>query len=85
MMFFVFIRIFWLLMSTKKVRLIVATNTNVRYLTAVPAHYTIERPLPLLFERYKAVISENMGPNHALLRDHKIFKLTKKGCLIARD
>ena len=72
-------------MSIHKVRLIVTTNTNVRYLTAAPANYTVKRVLPLLFEKYRTVIAENMGADHALLRGKSILHLTRKGCLVATD
>ena len=72
-------------MSIKKVRLVVNTNTNIRYLTAIPANYTIERTIPLLIHKYKTVISENMGSDHDLLEGSNILQITKKGCLIAKD
>ena len=72
-------------MQKRKVRFTVTTNTNMRFLTAVPAELTIEQSLPLLLRRYQRVIVENMGEEHALLRSQSISNLTRKGCLVARD
>ena len=46
-----------LLMSSQKIRLIIATNTNIRFLTALPASFTIERALPLILSRYQTVLT----------------------------
>ena len=35
-------------MSTLKVRITVTTNTNIRFITALPATYSVSRALPLL-------------------------------------
>ena len=35
-------------MATHKVRLTVNTNTNIRFITALPTTYSISRALPLL-------------------------------------
>lgn len=72
-------------MSSQKVRLVFNTNTNIRFLTSVPAAFTIERALPLILSRYQTVITENLEKDHALLRGQEILSLTKKGCLVARD
>lgn len=46
-----------LLMSSQKVRLIISTNTNIKFLTAIPAAFTIERAFPLILDRYQTVIA----------------------------
>ena len=72
-------------MAASRVRLSVTTSSNIRFLTALPSDHSIRRSLPLLFNKYKAVVSENLGQDHHLLRAEAISSLTKKGCLIARD
>jgi len=72
-------------MSSQKIRLIISTNTNIRFLTALPAAFTIERAFPLILSRYQTVVAENLEKDHALIRGQEIFSLTKKGCLVARD
>ena len=74
-----------LLMAARRTRLSVTTSSNVRFLTALPNDHSIRRALPLLFNKYKAVVSENLGQDHPLLQAEAISGLTKKGCLIARD
>jgi hypothetical protein len=44
-------------MSSQKVRLIISTNTNIRFLTALPAAFTIDRALPLILSRYQTVVA----------------------------
>lgn len=72
-------------MNNQKVRLFVMTNTNIRFITVLPSSYSISRALPLLFDKYRAVVSENLGQDNHLLQCESISNLTKKGCLIARD
>lgn len=72
-------------MAAPRVRLSVTASTNVRFLTALPADHSVRRALPLLLNKYKAVVSENLGHDHSLLQAGAISSLTKKGCLIARD
>ena len=43
-------------MSESKTRVIVSTNTNIRFLTALPNDLSIEGALPFLLNRYKSVI-----------------------------
>ena len=43
-------------MSSRKVRLVVSTSTNFRFLTALPADITVKVALPALLNRYKAVV-----------------------------
>ena len=72
-------------MQNRRVRLIVTTNTNIRFLTALPADHSIQKALPILLSRYRTVVSENLGKDHELIKSQSIVSLTKKGCLIARD
>jgi len=71
-------------MTAPRTRLSVTTSSNIRFLTAIPSDHSIRRALPLLFSKYKAVVSENLG-HDPLLRAEAISGLTKMGCLIARD
>jgi len=70
---------------SNKVRLTVLTSTNVRFLTSLPSTCSVQKALPLLLAKYRAVVSENLGDDHELLQCEFISSLTKKGCLIARD
>ena len=55
-------------MTSRKVKLTVNTNTNIRFLTALPADCSINRALPLLLNKYRTVVAETFGHHHALLR-----------------
>jgi hypothetical protein len=63
----------------------VRTSTNVRYLTALPAHLSVKAVLPRLFNRYCTVLAENMGREFGHLPRHKITKITTRDCLIAGE
>lgn len=43
-------------MSTGKIRLMVSTNTNIRFLTALPSEITIAKSLPIFLNKYRTVI-----------------------------
>jgi hypothetical protein len=72
-------------MPSQKIRLIVSTNSNIRFITVLPVDITIEKSLPILCNRYRAVLAENLTKDHILPKGKSILQLTKKGCLIARD
>ena len=72
-------------MQNRRVRLIVTTNTNIRFLTTLPADHSIQKALPILLSKYRTVVNENLGKDHELVKSQSIVSLTKKGCLIARD
>lgn len=72
-------------MSKGKVRLIVNTSNNIRFLTALPAELTIAKALPQLLSKYKAVVRDNLGENHELLEGNWISRVTVQGCLVGRE
>ncbi len=72
-------------MSKDKIRVVVNTNTNVRFLTALPADITFREALPVVLSKYKTVVSENIANNQELLQSPWITELTLKGCLIGRE
>ena len=72
-------------MQNRRVRLIITTNTNIRFLTTLPADHSIQKALPILLSKYKTVVNENLGKDHKLIGSQSIASLTKEGCLIARD
>ena len=72
-------------MSSKKVRLVVSTSSNFRFLTALPADISIRAALPALLGKYKAVVSENIGAGSGLIDGIRVEQITKGGCLIGRD
>jgi|JI9StandDraft_2_1071091.scaffolds.fasta_scaffold172447_2 hypothetical protein len=63
----------------------VSTNTNIRFLTALPSDLTLAKSLPLLLNKYRTVIRENLGEHHDLLEGSWISQVTLRGCLIGRD
>lgn len=72
-------------MSKDKIKVVVSTSTNIRFITALPAELTIAKALPLLLNKYKAVVRENLGDHHELLENNWISQITAGGCLISRE
>jgi hypothetical protein len=47
-------------MSSNLIRLVIKTNTNLRFIVSLPNTIVIRDAFPLILKKYKTVIAENL-------------------------
>ena len=57
-----------ILLMDKNIRLAVTTNTNIRFVAALPPNITIAEAFKHLFQQYRTVVIEHISKNSELLQ-----------------